>query len=79
MYVIKIAFITGCFGVNIIFFYIENKQSCSYLKNMRSFCATRYKKPLFFFTSIEIETYDEIFSSSACYQLTRHLAEQCCI
>ena len=31
-----------CFGVNIIFFYIENKQSYNYSKNMRSFCATLY-------------------------------------
>ena len=32
---------TVCFGVD-IFFYIENKQSYNYLKNMRSFCATLY-------------------------------------
>ena len=42
MQVIKTAFITGCFGVDIIF-YIENKESYNYLKNMRSFCATLYK------------------------------------
>jgi len=41
MQVIKAAFITGCFGVNIIF-YIENKKKYNYLKKMRSFCATVY-------------------------------------
>jgi hypothetical protein len=41
MQIIKTAFITGCFGVDIIF-YIENKQSYNYLKSVPFFCVTLY-------------------------------------
>ena len=44
MQVNKTVFITGCFGVDIVF-YIKNKQSYNYLKNIRSFCVTRYIGP----------------------------------
>ena len=59
------------------YFYIENKQSYNYLKNMRSFCATLYKKgnkinPTNYGPISLLTSFSKVFEKALYIRLTEH-------
>ena len=60
------------------YFYIENKQSYNYLKNMRSFCATLYKKgnkinPTNYGPISLLTSFSKVFEKALYIRQTQHL------